>query len=310
MLWQLKNGLLIPVETVSTAKNEKSNNLQCTQIAVLPLSGRELLPGTVPRRILDAALSSRASRYVSHDGCDVICLNLLDSSAPVSRPPVLYLFLQADCVQFLCEEVQPVTDALCALSCEGTSDLTIGLLLCLLMERLLEGDSEQIEHLESGITSLEDDVIANRLNKNYSKKIITLRRHLMFLKRYYMQLLDILDYVEANENGFFDQRSQRMFHLLDGRVNRLFQNVQHLQDYVTQIREAYEAEVDISLNRTMKFFTVITAIFLPLTLIAGWYGMNFDMPEYRLPFGYPIIILVSIAVVTATIAYFKRNKWF
>ena len=60
----------------------------------------------------------------------------------------------------------------------------------------------------------------------------------------------------------------------------------------------------------MKVFTVITAIFLPLTLIAGWYGMNLSMPEYSWAWGYPVVIAVSILIVIAEILYFKRHKWF
>ena len=91
----------------------------------------------------------------------------------------------------------------------------------------------------------------------------------------------------------FDKRSLRAFRILAGKADRLYHNVLGLRDYVTQIREAYQAEVDINLNTTMKIFTVITAIFLPLTLVAGWYGMNFNMPEYQSPYGYPIVIAVT-----------------
>ena len=74
------------------------------------------------------------------------------------------------------------------------------------------------------------------------------------------------------------------------RVDRLFHSVLNLQDYVTEVREAYQAQVDINLNQLMKLFTVITTICLPLTLIAGWYGMNFPMPEYTSSIGYPMVI--------------------
>ena len=68
--------------------------------------------------------------------------------------------------------------------------------------------------------------------------------------------------------------------------------------------------MDIELNETMKVFTVITTIFLPLTLIAGWYGMNLNMPEYASPYAYPAVILVSLLVVVGEIVYFKKKKWF
>lgn len=60
----------------------------------------------------------------------------------------------------------------------------------------------------------------------------------------------------------------------------------------------------------MKVFTVITAVFLPLTLIVGWYGMNLMMPEFEWAGSYPMVILLSIAVIVFCIAYFKKHKWF
>ena len=79
-------------------------------------------------------------------------------------------------------------------------------------------------------------------------------------------------------------------------------------DYVAEIRSAYQAEVDLSLNKTMKVLTVISVIVLPLSLIAGWYGMNFTMPEYNSPFGYPAVIVLSVLVLAASVIYFKKHK--
>lgn len=76
------------------------------------------------------------------------------------------------------------------------------------------------------------------------------------------------------------------------------------------MREAYQSQIDIEQNSLMKFFTLITAIFLPLTLMVGWYGMNFkNMPELASRYGYPVFIVVSILVSIFLIRYFKKKKW-
>ena len=65
-----------------------------------------------------------------------------------------------------------------------------------------------------------------------------------------------------------------------------------------------------SSDELMKLFTIVTVIFLPLTLLVGWYGMNFNMPELGWKYGYPAVIVLSIIIVLLLILYFKKKKWF
>ena len=67
--------------------------------------------------------------------------------------------------------------------------------------------------------------------------------------------------------------------------------------------------MDLRQNKIMKVLTVVTTIFLPLSLIVGWYGMNFPMPEFDWAFGYPAVILLSAAVVIFCVWLFKRKKF-
>ena len=146
--------------------------------------------------------------------------------------------------------------------------------------------------------------------QDYLHSIMQVRQKLMYLKRYYEQLVDIAEALEDNENRLLSHASLRYFRILTNRCNRLYHAVLNLRDYATQVREAYQAQVDIGLNSLMKLFTVITAIFSPLTLIVGWYGMNLKMPEFGWQYGYPFVIVLSIAVVVVCVILFKRNKWF
>ena len=69
-------------------------------------------------------------------------------------------------------------------------------------------------------------------------------------------------------------------------------------------------KLDVKQNRTMALLTVITTIFMPLTLIAGWYGMNFKyMPELEYKWAYPAVIAVSIIIVIVSLLFFKKKKW-
>lgn len=180
----------------------------------------------------------------------------------------------------------------------------------LFFDRLTLGHFEMLERMEREITDLED-VIVEGSRRNITKDIVFFRKRLLFLKTYYEHLLDVLDTLVESENGLIEKRSLGLFKILSSRAERLSRSVQNLRDYVTQLREAYQAQVDISLNNIMKIFTVFTAIFLPLSLIAGWYGMNFEhMPELSWTYGYPFVIGLSLLVVIACLVFFKRKKFF
>ena len=87
-------------------------------------------------------------------------------------------------------------------------------------------------------------------------------------------------------------------------------SVRNMVESVTQAREAYQAQIDIEQNNIMKIFTIVTSIFLPLTLIVGWYGMNFSMPEFTWKYGYLMVIVLSVSVCVGLALYFKKKKWF
>lgn len=193
----------------------------------------------------------------------------------------------------------------------ASNNYTVNLskILYILMHRLTSMDNLILKEIEGRIALLEEQVM-EEVRKDFIKEIIELRKQLLFLKRYYEPMLDIAEGLEENENGLIEESALKYFGILKNRIERLNNNVLHLRDYVTQVREAYQAQVDISLNHIMKLFTVITAVFLPLTLIAGWYGMNFTyMPELDWVYGYPFAFALSAAVVVISLVYFKKHNY-
>ena len=77
-----------------------------------------------------------------------------------------------------------------------------------------------------------------------------------------------------------------------------------------QVQDVYQSEIGIRQNDVMKVLTIVTTVFLPLTLIAGWYGMNFaHMPELAWKYGYPVVILVSVLIVAVSLYIFKKKKY-
>ena len=97
--------------------------------------------------------------------------------------------------------------------------------------------------------------------------------------------------------------------MFSSRVDRLYDAATHLRDYTIQLNDLYQSQLDVKQNRIMTVLTVVTTIFMPLTLIVGWYGMNFKyMPELNSRYGYPVIILLSLIIVIGSLIFFKVKK--
>jgi magnesium transporter len=182
-------------------------------------------------------------------------------------------------------------------------------ILYILFDKLTIEDTYILDDIEQEISELEEAVLTS-LENNYLSKIMILRKKLLKFKRYYEQFYNITEGLEENENGLIDKNTLKSFRIVKNRVNRLYSSVINLRDYVSQVREAYQAQVDISQNNLMKIFTVVTSIFLPLSLIVGWYGMNFNMPEFSWENGYIFVISLSLMVFCTCIILFKKKKWF
>ncbi len=188
--------------------------------------------------------------------------------------------------------------------------LTMERVIFSFLERLISNDYDLLEHLEDKISSHEDKINAQITDHDFNHKITQIRKKLLLLDNYYQQLIAFGEELEENSADLFLEENLTYFRIFTDRVTRLSNNTRMLQDYSIHVREAYHAQLDYSLNSIMKLFTVVTTIFLPLTLIVGWYGMNFtSMPELTWKYGYIFVIALSVVVAAICIIFFKKKKF-
>jgi magnesium transporter len=178
------------------------------------------------------------------------------------------------------------------------------------LERLINEDYTLLEKIEKEISDYEDNINDLKLDNDFTHKITGIRKKLMLLDNYYQQFVSIGEELEENTADIFNEEYLHYFRVFSGRAERLSNNTRMLQEYSVQVREAYHAQLEYDLNRIMKIFTVVTTVFLPLTLIVGWYGMNFTtMPEITWRFGYLYVIIFSIIVAIICFFFFKKKKF-
>ena len=171
---------------------------------------------------------------------------------------------------------------------------------------IISRDLETLNKYERQIMILDEEVMADNF-QTYREQAASLRKQLLTLREYYDELRDLGKQLEEDENRFFAKKNLKYFGTVSDRADRLMNRTLHLLDYMSQIRDTYNQKVSEAQNKNMEFLTIVSTIFFPLTLITGWYGMNFEnMPELKN--GYPHVIALSLIVVVVIIIIFKKRK--
>ena len=196
------------------------------------------------------------------------------------------------------------------LSNSACESATLEKLICSFLETLARQCSSQFDE-EEEIAELEKQVIDKNVDNSFGALLIEKKRELLKLRAFFEQLIDATEVYVENENELLDEKSIRLFKLFRDKAVRYKENTDILRDSVTHLWDAYQTGIDARQNEIMKLFTVVTSVFLPMTVIVGWYGMNFKyMPELSSRFGYVYVIFLNVIVVFSLIIVFKKKKWF
>ncbi|MCD8157189.1 MAG: cobalt transporter [Clostridiales bacterium] len=171
---------------------------------------------------------------------------------------------------------------------------------------MMARDSVLLESFENELMEMEDE-IPKGISENVQSRLQPIRKQLLTLRGYYDQIMDMARELEENEDRYFAKKQLKYFNTIADRAERQKDRVSSLLEYAQQVRDAYQTMADERQNKNMQFLTVISTIFFPLTLITGWYGMNFEnMPELKQ--GYPFVVMLSLVVVGICIWIFKKKK--
>ena len=187
-------------------------------------------------------------------------------------------------------------------------NMTLCGLFCKLLNLWIDEDVRYLQKTEEALIDLEE-TLTKGIRVDFDDEILPYRRSMIVFQSYYYQLMNLGMTFRSNINQMLSEEDSVDFTFFTSRAERLHLQVQTLRDYIVQIRESYQTDITLKQSQAMNILTVISAIFLPLTLLAGWYGMNFRyMPELASPYGYYITIVVAIIIVIVEIIIFKRKK--
>ncbi|MDO9548359.1 MAG: magnesium/cobalt transporter CorA [Candidatus Marinimicrobia bacterium] len=168
---------------------------------------------------------------------------------------------------------------------------------------VLETIAEETEQLE--------DILLKNADASVLQRIHQQKRQLIFMRKSVWPLREILNNIDRLESDLVKSSSKLFFRDVYDHTIQIIDTVENLRDIVTGMLDIYLSTVSNRMNEVMKVLTIIATIFIPLTFLAGIYGMNFQyMPELAWKFGYPMALAVMVSVGIVMLVFFKRKKWF
>lgn len=179
------------------------------------------------------------------------------------------------------------------------------------MEALLSNSNKIAEELRDLLADLEESIVNKTADEDLNIELLNIKKRILKHINYYGQIMDITEELEENDNEILDEDDLIYITNLTNKVSRLKDDMNSLSSMADHIQDTYSTFLDQKLNNTMKVFTIITTIFFPLTIIVGWYGMNFNnMPELAWKYGYLYVIVLSVITILALLIVGKVKKWF
>lgn len=178
-----------------------------------------------------------------------------------------------------------------------------------LMDAVIDCYFHVIEKIGDSVEKIEEHIIAHS-SKSSLIQLHELKREMIFLRKQVWPMRDMISNMVRSETKLINPSTDIYLRDLQDHVTRVIDTVETYRDLLSGIMDIYLSTNSNKMNEVMKVLTIMSSIFIPVTFIAGVYGMNFEfMPELKSPYGYAITWGVMLSVMTGLIIYFKRKKW-
>jgi magnesium transporter len=178
-----------------------------------------------------------------------------------------------------------------------------------LIDAIVDGYFGILEKIGERIEGLEDELI-ERPTESLLRQIHTLKREMMSLRRSIWPLRELISVMQRDESPLIAGQTRIYLRDVYDHTIQIIDTIEGFRDIVAGMLDVYLSSIGNRTNAIMKVLTMIATIFIPLTFIAGVYGMNFkNMPEIEWRWGYPAVLLLMLSVAGVMVAYFRRRKW-
>ncbi len=213
------------------------------------------------------------------------------------------------------KELPEIADVMNTLKTSGEKLIAPDILAHRILDHIVDFYFPVLDKIEDEIEVVEEEIMEKPNNKAIATDIFRTKRQLLSIRKAIWPIRDVFSMLSKGDLPQMSSESQIYYRDIYDHIVLVIDLVETYRDLVSSVLETYLSAISNAMNEVMKVLTVIATIFMPLTFIAGLYGMNFqnggalNMPETYWDYGYPFVLILCLIVGLGMFIYFRRKKW-
>jgi len=238
---------------------------------------------------------------------------VIDRDGMYAEGPQLGIFLGENFLVTIHKEPLPILDSIMENLKKGKQPEIKGsasFLLHAILDEVVDSLEDHVREAEETETILGHDVLKEPPSRNVLKLIHMNRTNLLLVRRLLRPQSDVVCHLATKNCQLVEKETEVFIRDIYDHTLRTLDRIDNLLEINMGSLNIYSSSFSNKINETMRFLAVISTIGVPLTVLVGWYGMNFTvMPEVSWSYGYFMVILLAVTIVAATFFFFRRKGW-
>ena len=181
-------------------------------------------------------------------------------------------------------------------------------LLYLIADHMVDVYFPLLDEMDDEIDALEDQILENATQETMHR-IFVLKQQLVFLRKIAAPMREVMNALAGTRYGLVDERTALYFRDVYDHLVRIYDLIETSRDLLGNALDAYLSIVSNRLNEVMKRLTLVTTVFMPISFLVGFGGMNFQQLPFDKPLAFVIMLALLIAVPLGMLIWFRRSKW-
>jgi len=178
-----------------------------------------------------------------------------------------------------------------------------------LLDAIVDNYFVILERFGEKIESMEEEVVGDPTERTV-QQIHSLKREMILMRKSIWPLRELIGGLQKSESSLINETTDIYLRDVYDHTIQIIDTIESFRDMVSGLLDIYLSSLSNKMNAVMKVLTIIATIFIPLTFVAGIYGMNFEyMPELKVRWAYGAVWLVMITIAVIMLSYFRRKKW-